>query len=426
MIDCGSFPIIDDSWRASEELALLEAIELYGIGNWCEIAASVGTKDEQQCKERYLNVYVDDYIGRATWQAVDRDAYKIYDHTCPSDGPLSPSLSLPQKQNVVDINRDQQLRLGYMPKRDDFEREYDNDAELVVSRLAVNANDDNELDQALKIAHINMYSDRLRERFRQKRVVLEYNLVKLFFHTHPEENDDLNNPQANTHTNQTNTTATSFLSNALTAPPDKNNSATNESDPTTDALSEPGSILSSYFSNLNKSIAEKDFNNMEEKLRIFCQFNSAREHNQLIKNLAREKELKLRIKELVKLRKNGAKHLNNSNSTPSSPAKSLPSIKKPPPKTAVLQTDKVPDIIKEHAAPPQKSPPQKKGATSKNGSPTKSTRQSNSNSYDQTPLPCWRLLCESEKRLCKSLSLRPSQYISLKTMILKVGVPYSA
>lgn len=418
LIDCGSFPIIDESWKAYEELALLEAIELYGIGSWTDIANAVGTRSAEECSERYLRVYVDNFFGRCAWNAIDKDLYAVHDHTCAHNRPLSPSLSLPERHKIVDISREQQIRLGYMPKRDDFEREYDNEAELLVAKLAVNANDDTELDQDLKIAHINMYTDKLRERFRRKRIVLEYNLVKLFFHMHPEENGDLagsGDTQTTTMTMtkqyQTDNLSHSIIKNsdsALSSPtPSKNdqilpmdevescatpvtkdqstnfknnfsyqtelrsddhktgnspgqntilnyfrrvdppNSSTKRSNSSTSNSSDhpENSILSSYFSDLNKTIAEQDFNTMEKKLRIFCQFSSAEEHNRLIRNLAREKEIKVRIKELMEKRKNGT---NN-----------------------------------------------------------------------QTSDPCWRLLSESEKRLCRTSNLKAAQYISFKASLIK-------
>jgi len=391
LVDCGSFPIIDETWKAHEELALLEAIELYGLGSWTDIANAVGTRTPEECSERYLKVYVDNFFGRCTWNAIDKNLYTVKDHTCLHDQPLSPSLSLPEREKTVDISREQQIKLGYMPKRDDFEREYDNDAELLVSKLAVNANDDTEeLDQDLKIAHINMYTDKLRERFRRKRIVLEYNLVKLFFHMHPEENVDAVSQNVHsqnfTHSSSRTNESPLIANHASTNPPvstnDRNRgdsvnttSDNHSSKRHTESPTKPGqttilnyfrrldpparrassdstetSVLSSYFSDLNKSMAEQEFNTLEKKLRIFCQFGSAEDHNKLVRNLAREREVKAKIKELMEKKKNGAM-------TPT---------------------------------------------------PSKSTNDGS-----------WRLLSESEKRLCRSSNLKPEQYISIKTAILK-------
>ena len=55
-----SLKVFRDDWSAAEELALLEAVEKHGIGNWKEIADQVGTKNERRVEEHYL----DDYLGR--------------------------------------------------------------------------------------------------------------------------------------------------------------------------------------------------------------------------------------------------------------------------------------------------------------------------------------------------------------------------
>lgn len=480
LIDCGSFPIIDESWKAHEELALLEAIELYGIGSWTDIANAVETRSAEECSERYLRVYVDNFFGRSAWNAIERTLYSVHDHTCTFNQPLSPSLSLPEKHKIVDISKEQQIRLGYMPRRDDFEREYDNEAEFLVSKLAVNANDDTDLDQQLKIAHINMYTDKLRERFRRKRIVLEYNLVKLFFHMHSEENGDLhdtnqlkppNNPPQlpsmisdttvptnnampptrsltmseckdiksssggqsdfKSSTNYTESTAnektnSSVQNTILNYFRRVDSSSSTEGGGATKNSSDPpeNSILSSYFSDLNKTIAEQDFNTMEKRLRIFCQFSSAEEHNRLIRNLAREKELKVKIKELIKKRKNGFRFHNfttnnlNGNDSDASNKQSPSNNKKYPIKSVLSNNLDEPmdvDIDDANTLTPTK-------VTQKKSNPkNESTKAIMNPHFNQNSEPSWRLLTETEKSFCKSLSLKPSQYISFKAFIIKVS-----
>lgn len=510
LVDCGSFPIIDESWKAYEELALLEAIELYGIGSWTDIANAVETRSAEECCDRYLRIYVDNFFGRCSWNAIEKDLYHVHDHTCTHNQPLSPSLSLPEKHKIVEIDKDQQLRLGYMPKRDDFEREYDNDAELCVSKLAVNANDDSELDQDLKIAHINMYTDRLRERFRRKRIVLEYNLVKLFFHMHPEEcgdpsldNNQLKPPESYTQsapsaskttntaiqtgltpTQNRNSTsiATTAQSNSITHhkdtstststkttspkpisknnstssnPPDQTNGkdntqpiqtsilkyfqrvdAANASAKSSTSDQPDNSILSSYFSDLNKSIAEQDFNTMEKKLRIFCQFSSSEDHNRLIRNIAREKELKVKIKDLIRKRKNGQRFHNqvaNNNSSQLSNgnesdtnSKQSPSKKNPTKNSISKDVDEPMDVDSDDTNTatfsPSKVGSQKKTSNNKNESSNNNTNNKPITAYLSTnsnPEAGWRLLNLSEKRFCKSCNLTPSKYMSYKAFLIK-------
>lgn len=67
-----------------------------------------------------------------------------------------------------------------MPNRDDFEREYDPTAEQLVSNLALTPEDD-EIETALKLAQVDIYNRRLRERARKKRLVRDYKLIHDFF-----------------------------------------------------------------------------------------------------------------------------------------------------------------------------------------------------------------------------------------------------
>ena len=40
-------------------MLLLEAVEMYGLGNWAAVAEHVGTKGEGACRGHYYAVYVD-------------------------------------------------------------------------------------------------------------------------------------------------------------------------------------------------------------------------------------------------------------------------------------------------------------------------------------------------------------------------------
>ena len=87
-----SLKVFRDDWSAAEELALLEAVEKHGIGNWKEIADQVGTKNERRVEEHYL----DDYLGRygtvlpakalVHGQPVDTDTLLAEDDRCVAGG----------------------------------------------------------------------------------------------------------------------------------------------------------------------------------------------------------------------------------------------------------------------------------------------------------------------------------------------------
>ncbi|PKA58661.1 Transcriptional adapter ADA2 [Apostasia shenzhenica] len=58
VMDNLSFPLICQDWNADEEILLLEGIEMYGLGNWAEVAEHVGTKNKEQCINHYMALYM--------------------------------------------------------------------------------------------------------------------------------------------------------------------------------------------------------------------------------------------------------------------------------------------------------------------------------------------------------------------------------
>ena len=67
-------------------------------------------------------------------------------------------------------------------------KEHDNEAEAIVSHLAMN-HDDEDIDLALKLAQVDMYTRRLRERARRKRVARDFRLVSLYFNAIKKEKE---------------------------------------------------------------------------------------------------------------------------------------------------------------------------------------------------------------------------------------------
>ncbi|KAJ8044791.1 Transcriptional adapter 2-beta [Holothuria leucospilota] len=170
----------NSNWSMSDEYALLDGVEAFGYGNWEATANHIGTKGKEEVKDHYARCYVDANIGAVTLPKVRVN--KVIDHTCSDDGPLSPSLS--NNFEPVELPITEQHELGYMPLRDDFERESNNDAEKIISHLEVSADDD-EQDEALKEAHVDMYTRALKERLRRKKLAREYGLIAAVASTVP-------------------------------------------------------------------------------------------------------------------------------------------------------------------------------------------------------------------------------------------------
>ncbi|KAK9310035.1 hypothetical protein QLX08_000510 [Tetragonisca angustula] len=243
-MDSGTISIFNGrgNWTAREQLRLLDAIEQFGFGNWEDISKHIETRTPEEAKEEYIARYLDGNIGKHTWPPTESYKPNLTDQTKSDHGPLSPDLT--SRLPPLDITPEEAAQLGYMPQRDDFERDYNHEAESLVSSLFLNPAEDDDLDIALKLAQVDMYTNNLRERARRKRVVRDYQLVSAFF-------------------------------------------ASSRKDKTMKK---------------KQSKEEKEF---RDRMRVFAQFYTAQEYEQFLTNLERERELRLRLSELYRYREHG-------------------------------------------------------------------------------------------------------------------------
>ncbi|XP_059053222.1 transcriptional adapter 2B isoform X3 [Achroia grisella] len=179
-MDSGAFGIFlgRSSWSANEEVRLLDAIEQFGFGNWEDIAKHIETRTPEEAKDEYITRYLEGSIGRATWGNVESTSRPSLHCAERDEGPLGPSAV--SRLPPLAITTEEATQLGYMSNRDDFEREHDHEAEQLISALSLNSEDD-ELDVALKLSQVDIYTRRLRERTRRKRLVRDFQLVSMFF-----------------------------------------------------------------------------------------------------------------------------------------------------------------------------------------------------------------------------------------------------
>ncbi|KAL1194685.1 Transcriptional adapter ADA2b [Cardamine amara subsp. amara] len=199
-----TFPLICPDWSADDEMLLLEGLEIYGLGNWAEVAEHVGTKSKEQCLEHYRNIYLNSPFfplpdmshvagkNRKELQAMAKgridekkeqnmkEEYpfsppkvKVEDtpkesHTDRSFGgkkPVAPSVN----SSLVELS-------NYNHKRQEFDPEYDNDAEQLLAEMEFKENDTPE-EHELKLRVLRIYSKRLHERRCRKEFIIERNLL---------------------------------------------------------------------------------------------------------------------------------------------------------------------------------------------------------------------------------------------------------
>jgi len=175
IIEVCQYPIFDGDWGADEELALIDGLEAYGLGNWADVASSLG-RTKRDVEQHYLQTYIlDDHFPlpnmkrkfEGVEERVNRKRQRIEEVNPLSTGIVGkPLVSNPACHEIA----------GYLPGRLDFDIEYENDAELSVKDLQFGFDDDL-AENELKLLILDIYNSRLTVRADRKRVMFEHNLV---------------------------------------------------------------------------------------------------------------------------------------------------------------------------------------------------------------------------------------------------------
>ncbi|GJN23298.1 hypothetical protein PR202_gb10934 [Eleusine coracana subsp. coracana] len=221
VMDNLSFPLICPDWNADEEILLLEGIEMYGLGNWAEVAEHDMSQISGKNRKELLamakvqgdskkgtsllpgdltpkaespfspsRVKLEDALGEgpagrspshiaggANKKASNvghmkdgANVSKIEDgHVDRSVGVKKPRYSADEGPSLTELS-------GYNAKRHEFDPEYDNDAEQALAEMEFKETD-SETDRELKLRVLRIYLSRLDERKRRKEFILERNLL---------------------------------------------------------------------------------------------------------------------------------------------------------------------------------------------------------------------------------------------------------
>ncbi|XP_021902304.1 transcriptional adapter ADA2b-like, partial [Carica papaya] len=180
IMDDLSFPLLCPDWSADDEMLLLEGIDMYGLNDWAEVAEHVGTKSKESCSEHYTSVYLNSpyfplpdmsRVGKTRKELLDMAEGHSEDNKDPQTdrnfGGKKPSSM--GNDNLIELS-------GYNPKRQEFDPEYDHDAEQLLAEMEFNDTDTEE-ERELKIRVLRAYSRRLDERQRRKDFILQRDLL---------------------------------------------------------------------------------------------------------------------------------------------------------------------------------------------------------------------------------------------------------
>ncbi|XP_043337657.1 transcriptional adapter 2-alpha isoform X2 [Cervus elaphus] len=117
------FPVLDPSWTAQEEMALLEAVMDCGFGNWQDVANQMCTKTKEECEKHYMKHFINNPLFASTLLNLKQaEEAKTADTAIPfhsADDPPRPAFDSLLSRDMA----------GYMPARADFIEEFDNYAE---------------------------------------------------------------------------------------------------------------------------------------------------------------------------------------------------------------------------------------------------------------------------------------------------------
>uniref|UniRef100_A0A2K6S579 Transcriptional adapter 2-alpha n=1 Tax=Saimiri boliviensis boliviensis TaxID=39432 RepID=A0A2K6S579_SAIBB len=117
------FPVLDPSWTAQEEMALLEAVMDCGFGNWQDVANQMCTKTKEECEKHYMKHFINNPLFASTLLNLKQaEEAKTADTAIPfhsTDDPPRPTFDSLLSRDMA----------GYMPARADFIEEFDNYAE---------------------------------------------------------------------------------------------------------------------------------------------------------------------------------------------------------------------------------------------------------------------------------------------------------
>ncbi|CAI5940815.1 unnamed protein product [Closterium sp. NIES-65] len=166
-----------------------DALEMYGMGNWGEIAEHVGSKSKTQCHDHYLY----DYLLSPTGPLPDLSRLRTQADTEAAKAAMKEQeaaetaaraqeavlFSVPVVKPEPGTKADDAaapITSGYNTKRNEFDPEYDNEAEAPLAELEFK-DSDSSVDRQLKIKMLHIYYSRLEERSRRKAFILERGLL---------------------------------------------------------------------------------------------------------------------------------------------------------------------------------------------------------------------------------------------------------
>lgn len=199
IVDNLNFPIFNSEWTLKEEINLLNCIEKFGLDNWGEISAFIRSKPRVTCESHYYTYYLkgisnvlpidkEVIINKSDLSNLNQERNKenqkreeeLRKVLCKKQGVIpefnqnkenknNRSRSLVKNRNKKEgAAASPEEIVGFWPKRNEFDTEYFNEAEIEVAELEF-LDDDTDEDRDMKLKVLEIYNLRLAEREKRKK-----------------------------------------------------------------------------------------------------------------------------------------------------------------------------------------------------------------------------------------------------------------
>lgn len=173
------FPLFSEDWDAHDEILLLCGIKMLGIGNWNEISNIVKTKSAIDCETHYVNVYIKSFVAPLPQpeiiSAIPLPPPPSYDTR-----PVESCPSVAHERHMNEKNKKEKTTpaeySGYMPYRHEFEIEWNNDAESLVSKIEFKIEEETFQSFKDKVLLLMCYNSQLAERKFRTKVIEDWDI----------------------------------------------------------------------------------------------------------------------------------------------------------------------------------------------------------------------------------------------------------
>uniref|UniRef100_A0A803VTB2 Transcriptional adapter n=1 Tax=Ficedula albicollis TaxID=59894 RepID=A0A803VTB2_FICAL len=137
-----------------------------------DVANQMCTKSKEECEKHYMKHFINNPLFASTLlnlkQAEEAQHHETAIPFQSADDPPRPTFDSLLSRDMA----------GYMPARADFVEEFDNYAEWDLRDIDF-VEDDSDILHALKIAVVDIYHSRLKERQRRKKIIRDHGLINL-------------------------------------------------------------------------------------------------------------------------------------------------------------------------------------------------------------------------------------------------------